>query len=168
MFPRIMVTNGDAHPPEQWAVVTAEQLMPMDGDIAEGRRIEAMKLQAAIAEALMPHHEEAQTAERSKLKEVGDDHLDTPHDTTPHVDGAIDAIQAAARGTPWEAHWQKPEVVAAAQSVLDSHFETAKQIERHWYVSPEANAAERRVRHGHPRHRSEAAKEYHNNLSAGV
>ena len=130
---RIMITNYGTHPPESWAQVTAEHIAPISVGLTGPRYIAAMKLQMAITEALTPHHEAVQHHERAKLAESSD-HLLTNLDPEPHLEGAIQAILAAAKGTDWEAHFAKPEVQAVIRQEIGAHFATAQHIERSWHV----------------------------------
>ena len=62
-----MVTNGGPHPPDFWAQATAEHIAPINPDMTGQRRRLALRLQAAIEDALLPHHAAVQEAEQSAL-----------------------------------------------------------------------------------------------------
>lgn len=98
-----MATDGEAHPPEFWAQVTAEHIAPISDDVTGQRRMAALQLQTKIAEALTPHHSAVQSAERDKLKKDPKHHERTP-DSKSFVSAALDAITQAAKGTEWEDH----------------------------------------------------------------
>ena len=128
---QVLITNNGPHSPEKWAVATAEHICPIDASaMTEDRLLAAKRLQLAIAEALMPHHAKVQNHERAGLKAKGDDHFDSPLDPSHHLDDAMVAIIGAARGTPWEAHYAKPDVQAAIRQEVGIHFATAQDIER--------------------------------------
>lgn len=130
---RIMATNGGPHPPDAWAHVTAQHIAPVDPNTTGARHTAALKLQIAIAEALLPHHTNVQAVERGKLQTINA-HLATALDATPHLNDAILAVQAAAKGTPWEDHFQQPDVVALIRQELACHFMSVQHIERSWHV----------------------------------
>lgn len=128
---RALITNNGTHSPEKWAVATAEHICPIDESaMSADRLLAAKKLQVAIAEALIPHHTKVQHHEKGALKEKGDEHFDTPCDPSIHLDEAMAAIIAAAKGTPWEAHYARADVQAAIRQEVGNHFATAMDIER--------------------------------------
>lgn len=129
----VLVTNGGPHPADKWAVATAEHIFPIDPSVVGDRFLAAKKLQLAIAVALEPHHEGVQEAERAKLAAAGDDHLQTPHDPLAAAEAALAEIQAAAAGTPWEAHFADAEVQRVVIQEVGNHFATAEHIERQWH-----------------------------------
>lgn len=134
-FNGVMITDGGPHPAEKWATVTAAQLFQIDQKLDGSRLLLAQRTQLAIAEALLPHHANAQSAERDALTQKGDARLAEPHDPIPAAIDALDAVVACMRGTPWEEKTADPEWKAAAGSVLASHFATSADIERQWHVS---------------------------------
>ena len=129
----ILITNGGAHPPEKWAVATAEIIFPTDNVRDSNRLLQAKKLQFAIADALVPHHTDVQTAEKGKLATLGDAHLDTPHDPLEAAQKALADIVALAKGTPWELHFADAAVQAEIVQEIGNHFATAEHIERQWH-----------------------------------
>lgn len=130
---RIMITDGGAHPPEFWAQVTAEHIAPISPDLTGHRRDAALRLQLEIQKALEPHHHKVQHHEKGKLA-ADPDHLMTDVDPEPHLEEAMADILAAAKGTEWEGHFAKPEVLAAIRQEVGAHFATAQHIERSWHV----------------------------------
>jgi hypothetical protein len=148
--PRIMITNGGPHPPVLWAQATAEHLVQIPPSLTGARRSAALELQLAVAAALEPHHARVQETERSKLA-ADHKHLLTELDGGPHLDAAVAAIQGAARGTEWEAHFADSERVQVIRHELGVHFRTAQHIERSWHCdrNPAHPAAQayRRLRH---------------------
>ena len=135
---RIMISNGGPHPASAWAQVTAQHIAPVAADMAGDRYVAAMKLQLAITEALQPHHETVQSAERGKLA-ADPAHLLTDLDPSQHADAALAAVVACAKGTPWEAHFAKADVQAVIRHELGVHFASAQHIERSWHVDRTPN-----------------------------
>lgn len=137
-----LVTNGGPHPPETLALGTAQVICPIDPELPKtdgARHLQALSLQAAIAKALAPHHAEVQNGQRNLIKmngilvstiELGVDE--------GRVTESIKAVQQAALGTPWQEHFQKPEVVNMIAEELHRHFRTNQQIERQWHADRSA------------------------------
>jgi hypothetical protein len=105
---RIMITNDGPHPADFWAQVTAEHIAPISDDMTGARRVVAMKLQADIMAALMPHHVKVQENEKSKIAADPAHHLlavDPETHTKEFVAESLKDIEAAAKGTEWEKHF---------------------------------------------------------------
>lgn len=130
---RVMITNGGPHPPDFWAQATAEHIAPIAPSMTGARRLAALALQARIQEALTPHHQAVQDTERGKIA-ADPERLLAPVDPEPHLDAALAAIQAAAAGTEWEAHFRDPAVVETIRREIGIHFATAQHIERSWHA----------------------------------
>lgn len=130
---RILVTNGGSHPPEKWAMTTAEQVFDIGSSVAGDRLIQAQKLQLAIAEALMPHYIKAQADERSTLAKDAKNVL-SPHDLDAYLDKAMKDVVSAAKGTMWESHFANPDVQTAAREVVGNNFITVMHVERLWHA----------------------------------
>ena len=128
---RILATNGGPHPPEKWAMHTAEEIFDATKITDAARTIEARAVQLKIAQALQPHYEAAQKVEQDKLALLADSHLAMEHDGAPPE--ALDAAMAATKGSPWEAQYARPDVQADAMRTLQHHFITAQNIERLWW-----------------------------------
>ncbi len=125
-----MKTDGGTHSVQDWAMVTAAQIMPLDDSLSGGRLLEAQKLQVKVAEALVPHHEKHQSWERNGLASH-DDHYDTPVEPPQRaVDAAVASIVAASVGTPWESHFAKLDVQAAVGQEIGILFATHSDVER--------------------------------------
>ena len=130
---RILTTNGGPHPPEKWAMTTAEQVFDISSSVAGDRLIQAQKMQLAIAEAVMPHHEKVQKDQVSSLlADVAN--ILSPFAIEQYLDQVIKDIVAIAQGTIWQSHFAKPEVQAAAREVIASNFQAAQHIERMWHA----------------------------------
>ena len=131
---RILVTDNGPHPPEKWAMSTAEMIVDIDPTHMDGPRLmQAQKLQLAVAEVLVSHHAMVQSDEKSNIA-ANVEHIAGPHDVEQYLDKAVDDIARTARGTPWEAHYAEPEVQSAVKQTLRSHFGTAQHIERLWHA----------------------------------
>jgi hypothetical protein len=139
---RLMVTNNGPHPAEAWAQVTAEHLAPLGPDVTGHRRLKALELQAKIANAIEEHHQSVQDTERAKLA-ADTDHIMVPPDASAHLDAGIAAIQAAAKGTEWEANFQDTARLALIRQELAAHFASSQPIEKSWHAdkNPTAQAA---------------------------
>jgi hypothetical protein len=139
----VLTTDNGTHSPEKWAMATAGMIFPYDPATVGEHLIAAQKLQLAIAEALVPHHEDVQTAERDQLEADAAACYEAGQSIDHHLDPAIEKVMAAAEGTPWEEHFAKPEVQDAVRQVLGSHFATAQHIERahHAETNPSEAAA---------------------------
>ena len=131
---QILSTDNGPHSAEKWAMATARELVPTNLVTDGERLIQALKLQLGVAEALVVHHAAVHTKERAGLAASGGEHLLAPFEPAPHTSPALAAVQAAAEGTPWEAHWALSSVLEAAWGVLESHFSTSAHVERSWHA----------------------------------
>lgn len=133
MTARLLITDGGSHPPEKWAVATAEAIFDINPAMAGDRLLAAKKLQVAIAEALMPHHGGVQEREKStpRLEHSNEDNI---AESLSEAEEAYAAIKAAASGTPWADHFDDPARAAAIKATIASHFMTAKDIERQYHA----------------------------------
>lgn len=152
---RPLITQKGTHSPEKWAVATSEMICPIAVDPNEGdRALAAKKLQTAIAEALMPHHVKVHEGEHAGLKANGDDHFDKHPDPTEYLDEAVDAVSAAAVGTPWETHFAGAEVRAAVRHQIGVMFVSHQDVERQHHADKNPGHAKaqayKAARHGLP------------------
>jgi len=140
---RVLITNGSSHTPDNWAIATAEQIVQADPSLVGDRLLAAEKLKISIAEVLSPHHARVQTDERSKLSKSAD-YILSPHDAHDYIDEIIKDIVAAAKSTPWSAHFSKPEVQTAVRDVVLSHLQSSQHVERLWYAdnNPDSHVAQ--------------------------
>lgn len=129
MKARVLTTDGGPHSPMKWALATAEHITPFNDDASPEDQLAALKLRAAIVEALVPHHHANQKHERNHLAEHGSDHLANPIDVSP--DAAVTAVVEAAKGTRWEAQFVANAPVLRQE--IGNHFATAHEIERQWH-----------------------------------
>jgi hypothetical protein len=143
----VMITNGGPHSAEKWAETTASHIVTIADTVAGEKRGAAIKLQAAVYDILLGHHNTVQHGERNAIKKHGVDRLQ--HDMTPedHVDlnVVISEIIAAAEGTPWEVDFKKPEMADGLRVLLTDHFMQNAFIERSWHAdknihTPQAQA----------------------------
>lgn len=137
-MPVLITNNSNSHPPEAWAVATAQLLFDVGADVASNRRIPALKLQTAIAEELVSHYIVVQQDEQMKLDNNADEHFETPHEVEPYLDRAVEAVKGLAVGTPWQSDFEAPEMTNKIRSVLADHFATAQHVQRqaHTHANP--------------------------------
>ena len=126
---RIMTTDNGPHLPEDWAVVTAESMFPLSDDIAANRKVEALRLQAAIAGVLATAHRNVQEEHRSNLRGG----IDKVPDHVDEANNAMAGIQRVAAGTPWDGYWADEERYKRAHAVIVNHMQTVSHIEHHWH-----------------------------------
>jgi hypothetical protein len=128
----VLITDGGPHSAEKWAEATASHIVSIAEHVAGEKRAQAVKLEAAVIDILEGHHTTVQAGERGKIAEVGHDRI--AHDLDPEhhlvLDDVIADIVAAAKGTPWEADFAKPEMAENLRVLLVSHFSTSMHIER--------------------------------------
>jgi hypothetical protein len=135
----LITNNSNTHPPEAWAIETAQAIFDVNDNVPAATRIPAMRLQIAIAEALTPHHARVQADEQAALDADAATQFSAPHDPSVYFDQAVTDIQAAAASTPWAAQFAAPDMVEQIKRVLGSHFATAQHIHRqaHARANPE-------------------------------
>ena len=148
----VLITNGGPHSAEKWAEATASHIVAIAEHVAGEKRAQAVKLEAAVIDILEGHHTSVQVGERGKIAEVGHDRL--AHDLDPEhhlvLDDVIADIAAAAKGTPWEADFAKPEMTENLRVLLSSHFATSMYIERTLHADrnpAEPQSIEHKYRH---------------------
>lgn len=132
-FSGIMITNGGPHSAEKWAFTTGEMLFPIDSNVAGDRLIAAKKVQLAIIEALIPHHDVNMTNERNQLSSSGDIALDLPYSPEQEMQRAFNSIVSILKTSPWAYKAVDPEWEKAVKEILASHFATSQNIERQWH-----------------------------------
>jgi hypothetical protein len=138
---RILITNGGAHPPEKWATSTAERIFDIDSIVAGERRIQAQKFQQSLAALLQPHYQKVQTTERSRLDEDARNML-APYDVQGYLDGIMKDIITLTKGTPWQDHFARPEVLAMTREVIGGDIATEQHVERMWHADQHPERAE--------------------------
>jgi hypothetical protein len=131
---RLLITNGGTHPPEKWALTTAEMIFPVaDSALVGDHLIAAQRFQLDLAEALVPHHAAVASMEKDKLASV-DDHSATSYELAEHPADVVKHVSQLAKGTPWEAHFADPEVLKAVLDVVQDHFASSLHVERLFYA----------------------------------
>jgi hypothetical protein len=128
---RVLITDGGPHPAEEWAIVSAETVFPLD-DLHGARKLAGLAAQARIAAAMLTHHQDTQDGERAALAS-DEDHCAAPVDLTGRLDDALADVRDAA-GPEWEDHFARPDVAAAVRAELTSHLHTVAHIERLWHA----------------------------------
>ncbi len=90
MITGILITDGGAHSPEDWALATAAMLMQAfevkDGPRSAQLEIAKDRARARIAEIMIEHHASAQAAERKLLAEGVHDRCFCELDAAEHVE----------------------------------------------------------------------------------
>ena len=132
MLPRLMITDGGPHPASKWAVMTASQIIQI-----EGISTEAQELEKKILSVLEAEHATVQLYERRKLQDKK--YRKTPIDPSPYIDRAFNVVIKQADGTPFQDHFAKPDVQEYIRTVLGNHFATSMDIERGWHASRKQN-----------------------------
>ncbi len=144
MTVKVLATDHGPHPADKWAEATASMLVEIADHLSGERRAAAVKLQAAVIDILEGHHRTAQDGERAKLAEHGLDRLAHPLDPEDHLslDEVVADIVAAAKGSPWEADFSKPEAVAHIRALVGEHLARNAWIERSWHADRNAQTDE--------------------------
>ena len=132
MLARVMITDGGPHPASKWAVMTASQIIQI-----EGIATDAQELEKKIVSVLEAEHATVQLYERRKLKDKT--YRKAPIDPSPYIDQAFNAVIQQADGTRFETHFAKPDVQEYIRTVLGNHFATSMDIERGWHASRKQN-----------------------------
>lgn len=138
---RILATDFGPHPPEKWAMHTAEEIFDVSKTPA-AKTIAARAVQLKIAEALQAHYADVQQIEQNGLNANAAAHLDSSLSADPHMDAMVKAVFDATRGSEWEAHYQHPDVVAEVRKVIAHHVVTAQHTERLWHANRNPDLAE--------------------------
>lgn len=143
-MPGILITSGDSHSADQWAVVTAEHIWPINPAVEGDRLMAARKIQNAIVDLLVPHFQSQIASEKANLQADGNARLNADFDTAGETDSAYAEICTALSGTPWESKPQDPEWERIMKGELRVQFNTVQHIERQWHChrnpAPETDA----------------------------
>ncbi|BCP53773.1 hypothetical protein K32_23900 [Kaistia sp. 32K] len=140
---RILISEDGPHSAEQWAEVTASQIVSLEATAG----VPARKFELKVIEILEQHHAAVQVHERGKIKTEKHGRCGNAPDPSEHIEAALAEIVEAAKGTPFEAHFAKANVQAYLTNVLGQHFATSMQIERDWYLHPGEVGDAHRARH---------------------
>lgn len=139
---RLMVTDGGPHSAEDWAEVTADQIIDIASTAPETRVQEALAFRSKLIGILTGHHGKVQESERSAIQSAGGDRLIAALDPSEHVEDPVKEIVAAAAGYSFADHFKKPETQGYLRRVLGSHFATSMNIEREWHARRNPAAAQ--------------------------
>ena len=142
-MPGVLISDNGSHSADQWAVVTAEHIWPINPAIEKDRLMAARRIQNQIAEVLVGHFNAHIEREKTLLAE-GAGRLEFAHDSTAAVNDAMTDICNILKGTPWEEKPQDPEWDRIMRGELDRQFNTAQHVERQWHCqrnqAPETDA----------------------------
>ena len=138
----ILITNGGVHPADKWAAHTAAQIADLiqvdeasESPEAGAARRAKPRFELDLADALESHHRGIQESERAALVSGGAERLDAPLAVkTDDLDEAVSAVEEAAEGTPFEAHFTDPQVQDVVRQIVGTHFATVMSIERSWHA----------------------------------
>jgi len=151
MYNRVLATNGGPHSPEDWARVTCEDLIPVDGLVSE-LTASGMILRGRLMDVLAEHYKQVQDEESAALR-------NRMSRFDEELEGVLDfgqlfaEIQAAANGTPWQGHITGADVIDAIRAVVTDHARHMRHVERLWHADRNPGAGEGqlyRKRHGLP------------------
>lgn len=125
----VLIANNGTPTPEQWADVTARQLV----DVVRGSKSalldEALAFQDQVAKIMAQHHRLVIEHEREQLS-ASHDHMLSRLDPVPFIDDAVEDIIALSRGKSFENHYTRKEVRDFIYQVVGGHFCTAMHVER--------------------------------------
>lgn len=126
-------SDGGPHPAEKWAVITASQMIAVEGDLGERELAQKAELERKVVSILTRHFRGVQSSEQALLAKLGDARRDSPLDPTPHLDAPLREINSAADGTIFAAHFAKPEVAHVLRAILGKDMASAMQLERAYW-----------------------------------
>jgi hypothetical protein len=128
----VMITNGGPHPPQKWAEQSADRLV----DIIEieptalqyEQALQAKNiLREKLVAGLLEPHTAAQIAVRANIE--------APHDAlaSDHFAKSLHVVQDVVKGSMFEQHFGKPEILEFVRQTLLMHFNTVAHIEQSWH-----------------------------------
>lgn len=142
MQPNIYITDNGPHPSSTWAEMTVDDILSIksdsETDLAKaGRRLELMLLDVFEA-----WYDDVLAEERKQIAADGDAYLKAPvngaeHDTTSLVADVV----IAAKGTPFEAHFARPDVADRLRTVVASHVAVLQDAESSWHADRNASTS---------------------------
>lgn len=138
----VLITNGGPHSPEDWAQVTAGQIIDIGSQSPAALLAEARAFEAKIIGVLARHHQLVQQQERGQLVAEGSARLAGALDPTGHIPDAVDDVIAASRDTSFASHFAKPDVRDYLERLIGGHFASSMHIERLWHADRNPEAAE--------------------------
>lgn len=129
----VVKTDDGEHSSETLAAACASDIMSIDAAaMSTPRMLAARKLETAVIAALVPHHEAAQDTTKAELVTDPEAHFARSdlHDPGDRPDKALADIQAAARGTEWEAQFNDPEKAPAIRQLIGQYMVDTAHLER--------------------------------------
>ena len=132
-----LITNGGAHPPKDWAEMTAQHIVDViqiepSSPVFDAANAAKENLKKSLAEHLHDHHADVQDSEKENLTKNG---LSQEIKVDHHLEDVVQTVLDCVKGTMFESHFHKSEVVTFVASTLLSHFHTVAQIERQWHAA---------------------------------
>lgn len=143
-MPGVLISSDGSHSADQWAVVVAEHIFPVNPAVEGDRLLAARRVQNAIVEALVPKFQAEIDREKNNLASDGHARLSADYDSAGTTEDAYTAVCECLKGTPWEAKPEDPEWARIMRGELQVQFNTVQNIERQWHChrnpAPEADA----------------------------
>lgn len=136
---QVMITNGGPHPASKWAEVTANriaELIDIAPNSTNARALrEKEKFRLDLVDLFEDYHAKQQNGERKKLKTHGFDHLPAEIEVETDVEDVLTDLGQLVKGTSFEAHFKKPEVVEYVTTSVAVDLRTTVVIERDWHAA---------------------------------
>lgn len=129
----VVKTDDGEHSSETLAAACASDIMSIDAAaMSTPRMLAARKLETAVIAALVPHHEAAQDTTKTELATDPEAHFARTdlHDPGDWPAKALVDIQAAAKGTEWEADFNHPEKSTGILRVIGQYLVDTMHLER--------------------------------------
>lgn len=136
-----MITEGGPHSAEKWPAVTASQIIQIAAEASGEQAVAGRRLELKILDILEAHHKAVAAHECCKLDDHGTDRYEHEICCDEHLEAPVNEIVAAAKGTPFEAHFAAQRTQDYIRAVLNQHFSTSMHIERCWHDKRRADAA---------------------------
>jgi len=129
----VIKTDGGEHSAETLAAACASDIVSIDAaTMSTPRMLAARRLETAVIAALVPHHEAAQDATKAELAADPKAHFERTdlHDPGDWPAKALADIQAAAKGTEWEADFNHPGKAAGILHLIGQYLIDTMHLER--------------------------------------
>lgn len=141
---QLMITNGGPHPADKWAEVTTQailDLIQIDNDSVSPEAAAARQVKRDLRPILFnifnAHHDRVQKHEQGELvKEARKRIASGVLNPTGHLPDAMIALNAALAATPFQAHFEQPEVQDILRAIVGQHTADVMHIERQWHGKP--------------------------------
>jgi hypothetical protein len=145
---QLLITDNGPHPPDLWAMATADHLVQLDIGKASVKEMRvAQALENDIADAITKHISQVQEAERSDLAENGDDAVRVHHDPHHYLDEAVADVVRCTHNLKfekdpesenvarrYERHFGRADVQNLIRQTLREHFSSVMHIEHSWFA----------------------------------